>query len=237
VMAELHFKRTGETLTVTFAEQQAVVPWADVALHEQTAQRIYDDAGAYGRTLFEQVIRDEGLRSALLTLPANERLALHMDDPEVALIPWEYLRDPNDLLLAARLNLVRYVEGPQRPLPDTRQALSIVAVPVSPVDEMHPLDTEREWRRLTEAVSAPKKALSLLRVRPPTLAQLEQTLPGNGISIVHFMGHSGIVRGKSILEFEDPLGRSHPIDASYFADALDEQVFLVILNSCRCHPD
>ena len=38
--------------------------------------------------------------------------------------------------------------------------------------------------------------------------------------------------GKSILEFEDPRGRSQPIDASYFADALDEHVFLVVLNSC-----
>jgi CHAT domain len=231
-MAELHFKRTGETLTVTFADHQAVVAWTEIALNEHTAQRIYDDAGAYGHTLFEQVIRDEGLRSALLALPVNERLALHIEDPEVAAIPWEYLRDPNDMLLAARFNMVRYIEGKPRPLLAMTQSLSIVAVPVSPVDEAHPLNTEQEWLRLTEAITAPQKALSLLRVRPPTLAQLEQTLPGEGISIVHFMGHSGMVQGKSILEFEDPRGRSQRIDAAYFADALDEQVVLVVLNSC-----
>ena len=142
-------------------------PGLEVALNEQTAQRIYDDAGAYGRTLFEQVIRDEALRSALLELPANERLALHIEDPEVAAIPWEYLRGPNDILLAARLNMVRYVEGQQRPLPDTMQSLSIVAVPVSPVDEVHPLDTEQEWRRLTEAVLCPTES-ALSATRSPT---------------------------------------------------------------------
>lgn len=153
-MAELNFKRTGETLTVTFAEHHAVVPWAEVALNEHTAQRIYDDAGAYGRTLFEQVIRDQALRSALLALPLNERLALITDDPEVAAVPWEYLRDPNDMLLAARLNMVRYVAGRQYALPESAQALSIVAVPVSPVDESRPLNTEHEWRRLIEAVTS-----------------------------------------------------------------------------------
>ncbi len=231
-MAELNLKRTGETLTVTLAEHRAVVPWAEMAWNEHTAQRIYDDAETYGRTLFEQVIRDEALRWALLARPLNERLAVLTDDPEVAAIPWEYLRDPNNVLLAARLNMVRYVTGKQHALPDSQQTLSIVAIPVSPVDESRPLNTEHEWRRLLEAVTAPHKALSLLRVRPPTLAQLEQTLPGEGTSIVHFMGHSGIVQGKSILEFEDPRGRSQPIDAAYFADALDEQVFLVVLNSC-----
>src|SRR6266516_1215759 len=231
-MAELNLKRTGETLTVTLAEHRAVVPWAEMAWNEHTAQRIYDDAETYGRTLFEQVIRDEALRWALLARPLNERLAVLTDDPEVAAIPWEYLRDPNNVLLAARLSMVRYVTGKQHALPDSQQTLSIVAIPVSPVDESRPLNTEHEWRRLLEAVTAPHKALSLLRVRPPTLAQLEQTLPGEGTSIVHFMGHSGIVQGKSILEFEDPRGRSQPIDAAYFADALDEQVFLVVLNSC-----
>ena len=231
-MAELHFKRSGETLTVTFAEYRAVLPWAEVALDEHTAQRIYKDAARYGRTLFEQVIRDEALRSALLTLPSNERLTLHIDDPEVALIPWEYLRGPDDTLLAAHLNLVRYARGQARPLPDMTQALSIVAVPVSPVDEARPLNTEQEWRHLSDAVTIPQKALSLLRVRPPTLAQMEQTLPGAGLSIVHFMGHSGIVQGKSILAFEDLRGRSQPIDASYFADSLNDQVVLVVLNSC-----
>lgn len=64
-MAELHFERVGDTLTVTYADYRAVIPWAEVALDEHTAQRIYADAATYGRTLFEQVIRDAALRSAV----------------------------------------------------------------------------------------------------------------------------------------------------------------------------
>ncbi len=109
-MAELHLKRTDDILTVTFGEHNLSVPWADVALKKGTGQHIYDDAGEYGRTLFGHVFRDESLRSALLALRSNERLVLVTEQPEVAAIPWEYLRDPNNnTLLALRLNLVRGV--------------------------------------------------------------------------------------------------------------------------------
>ena len=48
---------------------------------------------AYGRDLFEKTFRAEQLRTRLASLPANERLLLVADDPLVASIPWEYLRD------------------------------------------------------------------------------------------------------------------------------------------------
>ena len=50
--------------------------------------------------------------------------------------------------------------------------------------------------------------------------------------MVHFMGHSTSQDGKGLLAFEDTRARTHLVDAADFADALDEQVFLVVLNSC-----
>src|SRR5260221_13710793 len=103
-MLELHLQRTGDLLTFTLGEKSTSVSFADVAPTVKTWERIYEDAIAYGRKLFEQTFRDEQLRTTLANLPANERLLLVADDPLVAAIPWEYLRDQNDKLLASRLN-------------------------------------------------------------------------------------------------------------------------------------
>src|SRR5581483_10168085 len=81
-------------------------------------------------------------------------------------------------------------------------------------------------------VKPPGAAYSLVRVRPPTLAQMEQRLPEESVSIIHFMGHSGSAQGKSVLVFENQLANSQHVDAATLISALNDQVFLVILNSC-----
>lgn len=233
-MATLQITRTAETLTVSLGAYQSSVPWSEVAPNEQTGQQLFDAADEYGRTLFARITNDEGLRSAVLGLPTNDRLALAITDPQVAALPWEYMRDANNHLLASRLSVVRSVPSSHpSPALDLAQPLTIVAVPVSPVDDAHMLNTEREWQRLVEAVTGPGQALTLSRVRPPTLAKMEESLPGKGITILQFMGHSGIVGDTSVLVFEDQNAHAHPVDAAYFSSALTPQVFLVVLNSCE----
>jgi tetratricopeptide (TPR) repeat protein len=234
-MPELLLQRNGDMIDVIFGEHRASIPLADVALNEEKIKRIYEDAVAYGRDLFNQTFRDEQMRMMLASLPANERLVLVADDPLVASIPWEYLRDQNGKLLAARLNFVRGIPQERR-----RESfllvgpLEIVAIPVSPVDEPRVLNTEREWRDLVEAVTvtSPLKSVTLKRVRPPTRNQMERSLGRQETSIVHFMGHSASRDGKALLAFEDARARSHLIDAADFADSLNTHVFLVVLNSC-----
>ena len=60
-MPELRLQRADDTLTVTIAEHSTSVPSTDDALQKETGQRIYEDAGDYGRSLFGQVFRDESL--------------------------------------------------------------------------------------------------------------------------------------------------------------------------------
>src|SRR5260370_1417508 len=147
-----------------------------VATDATTGQRIYDDAVAYGKTLFEKTFAEDSLRQALTALRANERLVLVIDDPVVATIPWEYLRDAEGRLLAARLTLVRSVSQVQQNAEvDFRLPLHIVAIPVSSVDDARVLDTEGEWQRVVGAVRKQGKGLTLTRVRPPTLERLERT--------------------------------------------------------------
>ena len=234
-MPELVLQHTADILEVTFGGHQSTVPWADVAPHAATSQRIYDDAVAFGKALFELVFPDGSLRTALNSLRANERLLLVIDDPLVAAIPWEYLRDSQGKLLASRLTLVRAAsEAHHNEALDFTRPLHIVAVPVSPVDDPRPLDTEGEWQRVVSAVSKQGKSLTLTRVRPPTLDLLERRLTSERMTLVHFMGHSDSRDGKGLLVFEDARARSHLIEAADFAETLAAtNIFLVVLNSCR----
>src|SRR6266702_7045688 len=234
-MLELHLQRTGDQLMITLGEHSAVIPLAELVSSASNWQRIYDDAIAYGRDLFDRTFHDEHMRSLLASLPANERLVLVADDPLVANIPWEYLRDQNGKLIAARLKVVRSLPTERRRESFSMTGpLEIVAIPVSPVDEPRELNVEGEWKRLVQAVTttAPPKSLTLKRVRPPTLTQMERTLSSQGTTIVHFMGHSTSQGGKGLLAFENTRARTHQVDAADFADSLDDQVFLVVLNSC-----
>ena len=234
-MLELYLQRTSDQLTVALGEQSVEIPLAELVSNASNWQRIYDDAVTYGCALFDQAFPDESIRASLATLPANERLVLIAEDPLVASIPWEYLRDQNGKLLASRLNMVRSL--PQERLRERFSAtgpLDIIAIPVSPVDESQVLNVEGEWKRLVQAVTTttPPKSLTLKRVRPPTLSQMERTLQSQSTTIVHFMGHSTSQDGKGLLAFEDTRARVQLVDAADFADAMDEQVFLVVLNSC-----
>ncbi len=233
-MPELHIQRVDEQLEITFGEHRSTVAWADIA--SWTPEDVEKNAEAYGHTLFEQITQDMGLRDALTAFPRHKRLVLVADQPEVSAIPWEYLRLPEasgGLLLATRYNLVRGIpEGQRQEGVVLDGVLRIVAVPVSAVNERIPLNTEGEWKNLSETVKERNKVVTLQRVRPPTLAKMRSALNGECTTIVQFMGHSGIVDGKGVLIFEDELGRVKAITSAQFANTLDEQTLLVVLNSC-----
>src|SRR5437868_6945992 len=153
-MPELQLQRSDELLTITLGDNITSIPLADVAPNEDIWQRIYDDAVAYGRDLFDKTFRNEQMQTLLTNLPANERLLLVADDPLVASIPWEYLRDQNNKLLVSRFNFVRGIpEGQRRDDFMCIEPLEVVAIPVSPVDEPRVLNVEREWKNLIEAVT------------------------------------------------------------------------------------
>ncbi|MSP14015.1 MAG: CHAT domain-containing protein, partial [Chloroflexi bacterium] len=232
-MAELTLTRRDDLLTVSLGEHSASVPWTPIAPRRETPAAIFADAVGYGRMLFDHVFAAPDLRRAMLDMRKGTRLVLSAADPDVAQVAWEYLRDPQGGLLAGRLNLVRGLPADQRcAWRAPSGALSIIAAAEDPVDEETALDTEGEWQRVVGAVSKAGRQVRLIRVRPPTLDRLGRSLPGAGLSIVHFMGHSAARDGRALLLFEDGRGRKRLVAAPDFANALDERVFLVILNSC-----
>src|SRR5438093_713496 len=106
-MLELHLQQTDNTLTISLGDHTDTIPFTDIALTEEKIEGLYHDAASYGRALFDQTFRTEASRNKVASLRANERLVLVAEDPLVASIPWEYLRDQNDKLLASRLTFVR----------------------------------------------------------------------------------------------------------------------------------
>src|SRR5690348_16934884 len=131
-MAELLLQRSGDMLDVAFEGHQVSVPWTEIppaaATEEGEEENIFD-AVAYGQNLFRKAFPDAPLQQALTSLKLNERLVLVIDDPLVAAIPWEYLRDGGGRLLSARFTLVRSVsEAQQDEGIDFTRPLHIVAI-------------------------------------------------------------------------------------------------------------
>lgn len=234
-MVELLLQRAGDQMRVQFGDYQDTVSLSESVLASNPWMHIYKDAVDYGKKLFDTIFPQEEMRSLLASLPRDERLLLVAEDPFLAAIPWEYLRDQEGKLLAARLPLVRGLpENKRRDELVLNRPLEIIAVPVSPVDNNLVLNVENEWNNLINAVKQtnPLQKLTLKRVRPPTRSQLEQAQNRQKQSIIHFMGHGASIDGKTFLAFEDAHARTHLVDAADFAASLEQGVCLVILNSC-----
>jgi len=240
-MPELRLTRTETQLLVQLNEQQGAVDWNRFIRFTTARNQLSDNAASYGRELFDVVFADATLRQSLLGLPTGTRLQIVSADSQIAAVGWEYLRTPEDRLVAATQSLVRGLSAgehaalavPPFPWASAPGGLAIVAAPVDPVDDPQPLQTEAEWKHLVDAVRHADRCVALTRVRPPTLTQLGRMLNPQCCTIVHFMGHSNSRDGRSLLIFEDERGRSYPVQAADFADVLNTGVLLVVLNSCR----
>ncbi len=237
-MPHLHLSRSQDQLTVRLGKLQGHAAWAEATTLAMQPHRQYSDPVGYGRGLFDLIFADETLRSALDALPTGARLLVTADDPLVAGLGWEYLRDRQGRLVVGRLSLVRGLPLTEQPTAAgdplaAAEGVEIVAIPAAPVDDPRPLNTEEEWQRLVRAVQKAGRRLILRRVRPPTLAHLEASLNPAAATVIYFMGHSTSADGRGLLQFEDERCRTRTADATDFADALTPGVVLVVLNSCR----
>ena len=203
----------------------------------------------FGRRLFEAVfgqeVRDrlrgslgsvnqegKGLRIRLRTAGA----------PELADLPWEYLYDPSlerFLLLSVQTPLVRYLEVPQpdRPL-SVSPPLNVVFM-ISNPKEYEPLEVEREWEILKEALGGLEQRglVSLHRLEAATLETLLRKLRTGEYHIFHYIGHGGFDRQSEdgVLVLEDGYGGSRLVSGRYLGTILHDHrpMRLAILNACE----
>jgi hypothetical protein len=202
----------------------------------------------FGETLFTSVFSGD-LRVTLATSLAqaeSENLGLRLrlrltDVPELADIPWEFLRDPGQrrfLALSEWTPLVRYLELPGRLRPLTvSPPLRILVVVASPVDLVR-LDADAEMRRLRSALGDLERTGKVVVDAAPagTLAALSRKLRREDYHIFHFIGHGGYDADADdgLLAFEDADGRFQQVRASQLGMLLHDHrtLRMAVLNSC-----
>ena len=174
---------------------------------------------------------------------AGLRIVLRFDpdQPEagrLAALPWEllYRKDQRQFLNFSRKSpVVRFLNVPRSLPPRLEPPVRILVAIASPAG-YPPLDTERELRRIEEALGpvANAKRSILLNATPETLRArlLEETF-----HVLHFIGHGTFdaASGQGSLLFEDGEGREKTVTGPVMADLVRDftSLRLVFLNACR----
>jgi hypothetical protein len=187
---------------------------------------------------------------SLVALDPNQglRLRLHIDEPELAQLPWEYMMVPQTagepqetdfLVLRREISIVRTdtVESAARDLPE--QTPRIVGVFSAPMDQ-HKLDVGKDKDALNTAINALNKAAGrdCFQTRwvekPATRTKMEEALQ-DGADLFQFSGHALFElhqEGKLILELSEE--ESDPYPAGKLAQLLrDAGVRLAMLSACE----
>jgi hypothetical protein len=200
------------------------------------------DGQALFDTLFASAAVQRGWGTAHGGQSKQVRLQLRLDAPELHALPWELLRDDQDLLAAdADSPFSRYLAVSRawgRSITD--RPIRILAVISNPkdIEEKYSLpvaDVNLEEQTLRTAIG--QDAQLTVLAEPITLDHLEAELR-NGYHILHFVGH-GAFNTKSqqaALYFQDQDGNAQRISDDDFAGMLNRLAsppHLVILAACQ----
>src|SRR5215467_9276879 len=168
------------------------------------------------------------------------RLVLRVTAPELAVLPWEAMFDPETgSYLCRREPLVRHVDAPFVPDPlEVSRPLRILGLVASPRG-LQPLDVEAEQERLTRALAQPlaDRRVELDWVLQASWDAVHERLLGEPWHVVHFVGHGDFdpAADEGVIALVGETGRADLIEASRLADLLSEArptPRLVVLNSC-----
>lgn len=192
---------------------------------------------AFGHKLFEALFRNQ-VRDAWMTsrgrLAAGEadglRLRLWINDPLVALLPWELMHEEGKgfLATAANLALSRYMPVPEPPAFTMREKLRVLVVVESPSNLT--LIEDEEVDTLRDALTGLGSTLEHTILRNPAVPQIQAALQQD-YHVLHFLGHGQA--GKLALT------EAGGTKASFIADQEFAQLVqgrpslrLIVLNAC-----
>lgn len=168
------------------------------------------------------------------------RIRLHIDAPELTVLPWEFLFDRGDFVtLSNETPLVRYIRAPQaqRPMKVTGK-LRILGMVANPKNEAQ-LNVAAEQKRLAESLAPLIKAgaVELVWLNGSTHSALQEQLWHGPWHIFHFIGHGyfKVDADEGYLIFCDDAGRAAPVSATHLARLLGDHTSLrlVVLNACQ----
>lgn len=212
------------------------------ALLERLRALDLDEAAlvALGRALFDTLftgaVRDVYVRCRG-ALGSNEGLRLRLNIPpsaaSVAMLPWEFLYDPDRGPLALLdAPVVRHLPQPDR-IPPLTAPLPL-RVLLTAAQTPPPTAVERELAAVQSALERFGNQVSATVEPHLTVATLQNRLR-EGYHIWHFVGHGGFAADGATarLLFEDDLGDPEPISALQLGIMLDRSdLRLVVLDAC-----
>jgi hypothetical protein len=149
------------------------------------------------------------------------RIRLSIDAPEIAALPWEYLRDPKrlDFLgLAAATTLITFISTPREIRPLTvRPPLRILGLIASSSDRPG-LEIDRERQRLEDALWKPASGgqIALETLSNGTWRELQSALRDGPWHIFHLIAGGGYdtEHGEGFVHLLDETGRPSRLSAS-----------------------
>jgi hypothetical protein len=168
------------------------------------------------------------------------RVAVRIEDPVLAALPWEAMYDPAiGAYVCRREQLVRRVPVGRVPAPlRVSPPLRVLGIASSPRG-LPPLDVEKEKEQLTRALSRLTAAgrLTLHWADEATWAHLQELLLGGTWHVIHFVGHGDFDANQNtgVLALVGDDGRAKLVDADQFVDLLRQarpMPRLIVLNSC-----
>lgn len=215
-----------------------------------------DAARAYGNRLREALFKPKIAElfgaAKKLSRDANSALRIRLDltrAPELAVLPWEYLRttdDSNFVGLDIDTTLVRYLSGseavrPLRVIPPLR----ILVMKSSPKDQAM-LDVNMEADKIMEALKQLNNDIRNVEIVPlekATFTGLKAALNEAHVNdkpfhVFHFIGHGSFDEesGKGFLLFEDDDGNGSAVDHDALGRLLQPyrtDLRLAVLNACE----
>jgi CHAT domain-containing protein len=203
------------------------------------------DSRADGQALFDRLFASASLVRGWGEAHGKAkqlRVQLRLDAAELHALPWELLRDDQDLLAAdADSPFSRYLAVSREwGQPITDRPIRVLAMISNPKDieekaGLPPADVELEAQTLQKAIGAGAQ-LKLLPA-PVTLDRLEAELR-NGYHILHFVGHGAFntKAQQAALYFQDADGNAQRVSDDDFAgmlNRLSSPPHLVVLAACQ----
>lgn len=179
------------------------------------------------------------------------RVKLLVKQPELALLPWEYVfdetsRDParTYLSLSSRSPLVRFHEAAMPAHQAITAPLNVLGMIVNPGGEWDRLDVDAEKRGIEAAIDkvGDEELVNLRWVIGDTVDDLLDMLSSNDWHVFHFIGHGGTDtveeggkrRTESYMVFGDGKGGAKKITPTQLATILQtaSHLRLAVLNCC-----
>lgn len=207
-----------------------------VSREEQTVE-------GFGRALFGALIGKVSDLYKLSHQQAGEdkglRVVLHINDPRLAAVPWEFLYDPEQreyVCLSRHTPIVRYPDqaSPVNPI-SVRPPLRILGMAVSPKG-LPRLDLEREKKRMEDAVRPLARLVELKWLQGQTSQDLQNAISSGTWHVFHFIGHGEYSEetDEGCVILADEEGRPERLNALNLARVLQHKPLkMVVLNACE----